>query len=204
MHHQRNRFAESVNNKRNNKKNAESSQWRACEKKKGCRYKNNNNNKKEKKTKLFGNQYSRLTEMVQDNHEVAEVLETAIEEERNLNINKEENTRNAYNVDSADMNALDAEMQKYAEQDNNEGIQNNINLNENIDDTGNKTEDKSEEEQQEYEECSEYHSEQEQLAWRLMNPDADSDSSDLDESAESNFELWCNNRVKCKYETYSE
>ena len=84
--------------------------------------------------------------MVQDNHEVTEVLEKAVEEEINLNMNKEENIRNACNVDSADMNTLDAETQKYAEQDNNEGSQNNINLNDNIDDTGNKTEDKSDEE----------------------------------------------------------
>ena len=105
--------AESANNKRNNKKNAESSKWHACKTKKGCRYKNINNNKNEKKIKLFGNQFSQLTEMVQDNHKVAEVLETAVDEEINLNINKEETTRNTHNVDSADMSILDAEMQKY-------------------------------------------------------------------------------------------
>ena len=53
--------------------------------------------------------------MIQDNHEVAEVLETAVDEEINLNINKEETTRNAYDVDYADMSTLDAEMQKHAD-----------------------------------------------------------------------------------------
>ena len=37
-----------------------------------------------------------------------------------------------------------------------------------------------------------------------MNPDADCVDSESDESVESNFELWYNNRVRWKYETYSE
>ena len=77
-------------------------------------------------------------------------------------------------------------------------------MNENIDDTSNKTEDKSDEEQHECDKYSDFDSEKERLAWGLMHPDADSDDSDSDESVESNFELWFNNRVKCKYETYSE
>ena len=77
-------------------------------------------------------------------------------------------------------------------------------MNENADDTSNKIEDKSDGEQDECEEHSDYDSEKEQLAWRLMHPDADSDDSDSVESVESNFELWCNNMMKCKYETYSE
>ena len=127
--------------------------------------------------------------MVQDNHEVAEVLETAVDEEINLNMNKEETTRNACNVDSADMSTLDAEMQNYAVQDNNEGVLNNINLNENIDDTSNKIEDKSDEEQHECEEHNDYDSEKERLAWRLMHLDSDNDDSDSNESVESEMQL---------------
>ena len=102
------------------------------------------------------------------------------------------------------MSALEAEMQKHADQDGNEGFQNNIDLNENTDDVSNKTEDKSDEDQHECEECSKYDSEKERLAHRLMHPDEDNDDSDSDESVESNFKLCCNNRVKCKHETYSE
>ena len=77
-------------------------------------------------------------------------------------------------------------------------------MNKTADNASNKTEDKSDEDQHECEEHSEPDSEKERLAWRLMNPDADSDDSDSVESVESNFKLWCNNRVKCKNETYSE
>ena len=110
---------ESTNNKMNNTKNAESSKWHACKTKKGRGYKNNNNKKKEKKTRLFGNRFSRLAEMVQDKQEITDVLETAVDEEVNLNMIKEKTTRNACNVDSADMKTLDAETQKHVDQDHN-------------------------------------------------------------------------------------
>ena len=195
---------ESKNNKRNNNKNVESSKWHAWKTKKGRRYKNNNKNKKEKETKIFSNRFSRLKELAQDNHEVAEVLEKAVDEEKHLNINKVENTSNKYDADSADMCTLDAEIQKYVEHDNNEGIQNNRNSNENIDDNSNKTNEESDEEHA-CEEESKHDSEKERIAWRLLNPDANSDYSETDEgSVESNFELWYNNRTKCKHEFYSE
>ena len=220
---------ESTNNKMNNTKNAEFSKWHACKTKKGRGYKNNNNKKKEKKTKLFGNRFSRLAEMVQDNQEVTDVLETAVDEEINLKMIKENTTRNAYNVDSADMSMLDAEIQKYVDQDHNEGIQNNINLNENVDDTSNKTDVNQNEsnEESEYDseterhECwlahpdsdsernedSEHDSEKERLEYRcrLMHQDSDCEYSDESvASVASNFELWNNDRVRCMLETYSE
>ena len=196
----------STNNKKNNKKNAESSKWHACETKKGWRCKNNNNkNKQEKETKIFGNRFNRLKEMAQDNHEVAEVLEKAVDEETHLNINKEENTSNKYDVDSADMHILDTEIQKHAEHDNNEGIQNNRNLNENAEDNSNKTDEESDEEQHACEEESEYDSVKDRIAWRLANPDADSDYSETDDgSVESNFEFWYNSRTKHKNKYHSD
>ena len=198
---------ESTHAKRNNKKNAESSKWHACETKKGRRYKNNNKNKQEKETKLFGNRFNRLQDMVQDDHDVAEAIEKAVDEDKHRDIIKKENEENNYDIDSAEMHTLDAETQKHVEQDNNESVQQSMNANENIDNNSNKPDDKSDEDQHECEEDSEYDehdSEKERIAWRLANPDADSNCSESDESVESNFELWCNNRPRCKYETYSE
>ena len=172
----------SANNKKNNKKNAESSKWHACETKKGWRCKNNNNkNKQEKETKIFGNRFNRLKEMAQDNHEVTEVLEKAVDEETHLNTNKEENTSN------------------------NEGIQNNRNLNENAEDNSNKTDEESDEEQHACEEESEYDSVKDRIAWRLANLDAGSDYSETDDgSVESNFEFWYNSRTKHKNKYHSD
>ena len=200
------RDAESTNNNVNNTKNAESTKWHTCKTKKGRGYKNNNNKKKEKKTRLFGNRFSRLAEMVQDDKEIKDVLETAVDEEVKLNMIKEKTTRNAYNVDSADMNMLDAEIQKYVDQDHNEDIQNKINLNENADDNENvdnhvnNTSDKTESNEE-----SEYDSEKERFEYRLMHPDSDSEclneNSEVeyfnsDESIKSNLERWYNNRSR--------
>ena len=200
---------ESTNNETNNTKNAESSKWHACKTKKGRGCKNNNNKKKEKKTRLFGNRFSRLAEMVQDEQDITDVLETAVDEELNLNVIKEKATRNAYNVDSADVNLLDVEIQKYVDQDHNEDVQNNINSKENANEnenadnyvnnasTSNKTESNEE---------SEYDSEKEKYEYRLMHPDSDSEclneNSEVeyfnsDESIESNLERWHNNRSRC-------
>ena len=116
-----------------------------------------------------------------------------------------ENEQNKYDVDSVEMHTLHDEMQKHVEQDNNEGIEQNMNLNENIDNNSNKTDDELDEEQNASDEKSDYDSVQERIAWRLMHPDADSDYSELDEgSVESKFELWYKNRTKHKHEFYSE
>ena len=225
--------AERTSNKMNNKKNAESTKWHARKTKKGRGCKNNNNKKKEKKTRLFTNRFSRLAEMVEDEHEITDVLETAVDEEGNSNMIKKKTTRNACNVDSADMTLLDAETQKHVNQDYDEIIQNNINLNENVDEnenadnsannasTSNKTESNEESEydsEKERLECylmhpdsdsernedSECDSERERLEYRLMHPDSDSACSDSDESVASNFELWNNDRVRCILDAYSE
>jgi hypothetical protein len=218
-------------NKKNNKNTVESSKWHTCRTKKGRRYKNNNKNKKEKNIQSFGNRFSRLQEVVQDIDEVMDVLQKAVDDEKHLNINKEENTKNIYNVDTVDMNTLDAEIQKHVEHDNVEKNENNdddenienVENNDNVDADLDVNQDESNEE-------SEYDSEKERLEYRLMHPDSDSERnedseydsekerlehrcvhpdsvgeySDSDESVASNFELWNNDRVRCILETYSE
>ena len=65
-------------------------------------------------------------------------------------------------------------MQKYVEEDNNEGIKQNINLNENIDNNSNKTDDELDEEQNACDEKSDYDSENdEESVWT----DIDSEES---------------------------
>ena len=108
-------------------KNVESSKWHTCKTKKGRRHKNNNKNKREKETKLFGNRFNRLQEMVQDNHDVAEAIEKAVDEDKHQDVFKKENEENNYDIDSVEIHALDAEIQKCMEQDNNESIQQNMN-----------------------------------------------------------------------------
>ena len=71
--------------------------------------------------------------MAQDNHEVTEAIEKAVDEDKIQDIIKNENEENKHNADSVETHTLDAEMQKYVEQDNNKGIQQNIKENENID-----------------------------------------------------------------------
>ena len=221
---------ESTNNKKNNNNNVEPSKWHTCETKKGWKQKNNNKNKREKKTKSFGNRFSRLQEMVQDNHEVTEAIEKAVDEDKLQDTIKNENEQNKHNVDSVEIHTLDAEIQKCMEQDNNEGIQQKMNENETTENNSNATdadldvnknesneesEHDSEKERLEYRlmhpdsdsernEDSECDSEKERLECRLMRPDSDSACSDSDESVASNFELWNDDRVRCMLETYSE
>ena len=105
-----------------------------------------------------------------------EILEKAVNEEKHQNANKEENARNKYDADSVEMCALDEEIKKYVEHDQNECIKHNMNLNENIDDNSNKTEDKSEEEQNACNKEIDYDLEEERNVWRLLHPDENSDS----------------------------
>ena len=51
--------------------------------------------------------------MVQDDHEVMEVIEKAVDEDKHQDIIKNENKENKYDADSVEMHTLDAEMQKY-------------------------------------------------------------------------------------------
>ena len=90
------------------------------------------------------------------------------------------------------------------EQDNNESVQQNMTANENIDDTSNKTDEELEVNQNTSNEEYEYDSEKERLEYRLAHPDSDSKYSNSDESIESIFERWHNNRSTHRYETYSE
>ena len=48
--------------------------------------------------------------MVQDNHDVAEAIEKAVNEDKHQDMIKKENEENNYDIDSAEMHALDAEM----------------------------------------------------------------------------------------------
>ena len=114
-------------NKRNNINTAKSSKWNACRTKKERRHKNNNKNIKEINNKKFSNRFSRLQELVQDNHEVMDMLEKAVDDTKHANSNKEkeENKKNMHDADAVDTNALDAETQKYVEYDKKDNNKNN-------------------------------------------------------------------------------
>ena len=176
---------ESVCKPKNNKQNVEPSKWHTCKKKKGNRKKNINKNNKVKETKIVGNRFSRLQEMVKDCPEVTEVLKKVVEEEKPQNENKDENDIKKYEVESVEIQTLDEEIRKYKEHD--QKIEHNMNLNENIDDDSNKTDDESEEEQNAWCKEIDYDSEEERNAWRLLHPDEESDS-DCSTSYESDEE----------------
>lgn len=105
-----------------------STKWNICRTKEGRGYDNNNKNKKERNNKVFGNRFSRLQELAQDNQEVMDMLEKAVDETKHTTINKVEeevNTNNSYNVDTVDMKTLEAEIQKHVESDRNDNNKNN-------------------------------------------------------------------------------
>ena len=178
--------------------------------------KDNNKNKKETNIKIFSNRFSRLQEVAQDNHEVMDMLEKAVDDAKHANINKEEeeeNEKDIHNADTVDMNALDAETQKYAEHDKNDNNENNETSEnkENIENDENNDNNEGiqvhadlDVNQNESNEESEYDSEKERLEYWAMHPDSDSEYSDSDESVASDFELWNNNRMRHTLETYSE
>ena len=98
---------------------------------------------------------------------------------------------------------LDEEIKKYVDQNKNESFTcktevnekiENIydNSDENVDDNSSATDDKSENAQNEcYEESDyDYDSEKERNAWRLLQPDSDSDCSDSETSVGSSYEKW--------------
>jgi len=105
-----------------------STKWNMCRTKEGRGCNNNNKYKKERNNKVFGNRFSRLQELVQDNQEDMDMLEKAVDETKYITINKVEeevNTNNTYNVDAVDMNTLEAEIQKHVESDRNDNNKNN-------------------------------------------------------------------------------
>ena len=53
--------------------------------------------------------------MVQDDHEVAEAIEKAVDEDKHRDIIKKENEENNYDIDSVETHTLDTETQKHVE-----------------------------------------------------------------------------------------
>ena len=203
---------ESTYDQKKNINIAKPPKWHACKKKKGNRYKNNNKKKIDKETKIFGNRFSRLREMVADSEEATDALEKAVDKDRHQNENKEkEEEENKYDVDSVETQTLDEEIKKCADQDKNESFICKRNLNEkieniydnsdeNIDDNSSATDNKSEKAQNEcYEESDcDYDSEEERNAWRLSHPESDSDCSDSETSMGSTREKWLLRNQKWK------
>ena len=204
---------ESTHDQKKNINTVKPPTWHACKKKKGNRCKNINKKKIDKETKIFGNRFSRLREMVEDSQEVMDVLEKAVDKVVHQNENKgKEDEENKYDVDSVETQTLDEEIKKHVDQDKNESF------NENVDNNSDETDDEVEVNQSaSNEECEydSYDSEKVRYEHRLMHPDSDSECvvnseceySDSDESivsVASNFELWHNNRVRYIHETCSE
>ena len=184
---------ESACKPKNNKQNVEPSKWHTHKKKKGNRKKNINKNNTVQETKIVGNRFSRLQEMVKDCPEVTEVLKKVVEEEKPQN----ENDIKKYEVESVEIQTLDEEIRKYKERD--QKIEHNMNLNENIDDNSNKTDDESEEEQNAWCKEIDYDSEEERNEWRLLHPDEESDSdcsTYYESDEEEDEEEWFNRKIK--------
>ena len=186
--------------------------WHACKKKKGNRCKNNDKKKIDKETKIFGNRFSRLREMVEDSQEVIDVLEKAVDEDTHQNENKgKEDEENEHDVDSVETQTLDEEIKKHVDQDKNESFMckraanekiENIhdNSDENVDDNSSATDGKSENAQNECCEESDcdHDSEKERNACHLLHPDSDSDCSDSETSMGSAHEKWLLKNQKWK------
>ena len=148
--------------------------------------------------------------MVKDSQEAMDALEKAVDKDRyQTETKEEEDEENKHDVDSVEMQTLDKEIKKHADQDKDESIACEINENienindsidENIVDNSNTTDDKSEEEQNAgYKESDcEHDSEEERNAWRLLHPDSDSDYSDSETSMGSMCEKWLLRNQKWK------